>query len=64
MGVAFYKGQQLGSTDLDIFLENSSGVATNAAEIHYALFDVTTGQEVLLGVPRRTPANPAGFFMG
>lgn len=59
MGVAFFKGQQLGADDLNIYLENNSGVPTNAAEISYALFDVTTGAEVLLGVPRRSPANPA-----
>ncbi len=57
-GVAYFKGQQLGPSDLDIFLENTAGVPTNAAEIHYALYDVTTGQEVLLGVPKRNPANP------
>ena len=59
MGVAFFKGQQLGAADLNIYLENSSGVPTNAAEISYALYDVTTGAEALLGVPRRSPANPA-----
>lgn len=59
MSVAFFKGQQLGPEDLDINLVNASGHPTNAAEIHYALYDVTTGQEVLLGTPRRTPANPA-----
>lgn len=56
--VAFFKGQQLGPDDLNIYLENESGVPADAAEIHYALFDVTTGQEVLLGAPRRSPANP------
>jgi hypothetical protein len=59
MGVAFYRGQQLGPDDLSIFLENSAGHPTNAAEIHYALYDYTTGQEVLLGPPRRDPANPS-----
>lgn len=59
MSVAYFKGQQLGEEDLNIFLENASGVPTNAAEIHYALFDFTTGMEALLGPPRRSPANPA-----
>lgn len=59
MSVAFFKGQQLGQEDLNIFLENTSGTPSNAQEISYALYDVTTGQEALLGVPRRTPANPA-----
>lgn len=57
MSVSFYRGQQLGREDLNIFLTNSNGTPSNAAEIHYALFDVTTGKEVLLGVPRRRPAN-------
>lgn len=59
MSVAFYKGQQLGAEDLNIYLEDNAGHPTNAAEISYALYDFTTGQEVLLGVPRRTPANPS-----
>lgn len=59
MSVAFYRGQQLGEEDLNIYLDNSSGHPTDAAEITYALYDFTTGQEVLLGVPRRTPANPS-----
>jgi hypothetical protein len=59
MSTAFFKGQQLGPEDLNIFLVNSSEYPSNAAEIYYALFDFTTGEEVLLGVPRRTPANPA-----
>lgn len=58
MGVAFFKGKQLGPDDLDICLTNSSGTPTNAAEISYSLHDVTTGAEVLLGAPRRSPANP------
>ncbi len=58
MGVAFFKGKQLGPDDLNVCLENQAGTPTNAAEIHYALLDFTTGQEVLLGVPRRIPANP------
>ena len=59
MSVAFYRGQQLGCEDLNIYLENASGTPTNAAEIWYSLHDVTTGQEVLLGVPRRSPVNPS-----
>lgn len=59
MSVAFYKGQQLGCDDLNIYLEDASGHPTNAAEVYYALYDFTTGQEVLLGAPRRSPANPS-----
>ncbi len=59
MAVSFYRGQQLGRGDLNIFLTSSNGTPANAAEISYALFDFTTGREALLGPPRRTPANPS-----
>lgn len=59
MPVSYYRGQQLGREDLNIFLENSNNTPTNAAEISYALYDTTTGFEVLLGSPLRTPANPS-----
>jgi hypothetical protein len=59
MGTTFYRGQQLGRDDLNIFLVNASNTPVNAAEISYALYDFTTGQEVLVGVPEREPANPA-----
>lgn len=55
--VAFFRGQQLGVNDLDICLDNSAGNPVNAAEISYALYDATTGSEVLLGIPRRDPVN-------
>lgn len=59
MSVAFYRGQQLGREDLNIFMENAAGTPSAAADITYALYDFTTGQEVLLGNPRRTPTNPS-----
>lgn len=59
MGVVYFKGQQLGPDDLSIFLVDSNDVPVDAADITYALYDVTTGQEVLLGVPKRTPAHPS-----
>ena len=58
MSVAFFKGQQLGPEDLHVYLNSNSGTPVNAAEISYALYDFTTGREVLLGAPRRQPANP------
>jgi len=58
MSVCYFRGQQLGAEDLNIYLEDSNGSPTNAAEIYYALYDYTTGSEVLMGAPRRTPANP------
>jgi len=57
MSVAFFRGQQLGPKDLHICLANDADYPINAAEISYALYDLTTGREVLLGVPRRDPAN-------
>lgn len=57
--VAFFRGQQLGREDLNIFLVNASGTPINAAEISYALCDFTTGAEALLGNPSRAPANPS-----
>jgi hypothetical protein len=59
MGTTFYRGQQLGRNDLNIFLVNAASTPVNAAEISYALYDFTTGQEALVGVPLRTPANPS-----
>lgn len=49
----------MGREDLNIFLENSNNTPTNAAEITYALYDFTTGMEVLLGSPVRVPSNPS-----
>lgn len=58
MGVGFLRGQQLGRDDLNLFLTNSSGHPINAAEIYYAIYDFTTGMEVLVGAPKRTALNP------
>jgi hypothetical protein len=58
MGVGFLRGQQLGRDDLNLFLTNSSGHPINAAEIYYAIYDFTTGLEVLVGTPKRNPLNP------
>jgi hypothetical protein len=55
----YYRGQQLGRNDLNIFLVNAANTPVDAAEISYALYDFTTGSEVLIGVPIRTPANPS-----
>lgn len=59
MSVAFLRGQQLGRDDLNLSLVNASSHPANAAEISYALYDRSTGVEVLVGSPRRTPANPS-----
>ncbi len=56
MSVAFFKGQVLTSADLKIVIRNSSGVPVDPYYIRYALFDYTTGIDVLIGVPNRIPA--------
>jgi len=58
MGVGLLRGQQLGREDLNLFLTNASGHPVNAAEISYAIYDFTTGLEVLVGSNQRTPLNP------
>lgn len=58
MSVAFHRGKQLGNEDLNVFLENGSGRPADANEITYALYDFTTGAEVLVGPPRRQPVHP------
>ena len=62
MAVAFQPGQEVVRGDLDIFLTDSGGVPTNAAEITYALYFLDPGppeQEVLIGTTGRVPVNPA-----
>lgn len=62
MAVAFKPGQEIVRGDLDIFLTDSGGTPTNAAEITYSLFYLDPGppeQEVLIGAVGRIPVNPA-----
>ena len=59
MGVAFFRGQQLGRNDLNIFLLGVEGTPVDAAEISYALYDFTLGYEVLVGAPHRVPGHPS-----
>lgn len=59
MSSSFYRGQQLGRNDLNIFLVNANNTPVNAYEISYALYDFTTGYEVLVGLPIMTPVNPS-----
>ena len=62
MAVLFKRNQILGRGDLDIFLTNSSGNVSDAAEITYALYyvDPTPPEtDVLIGDPARVPENPS-----
>lgn len=60
MGVVFTQGSTLSRGDLDLFLSNTAGNATNAYSITYSLYyvDPGTGTEVLIGEDGRTPVNP------
>lgn len=59
MSSNFFRGQQLGRNDLNIFLVNAVNTPINAAEISFALYDFTTGSEVLIGLPMLDPVNPS-----
>ena len=59
MGVAFFRGQQLGRNDLNIFLNGVNDTPVDAAEISYALCDYSTGSEVVVGSPKRNPSHPS-----
>lgn len=61
MAVAFLPGTTLGQGDLDIFLTDSNSIATNAFEITYAIYWISTVfpfPEVLIGSSTRVPLNP------
>lgn len=59
MSVSFFKGQQLGRADLNLFITNANNTPTNAAIIYYTIYDFTTGAEVLVGPLERKPTNPS-----
>lgn len=62
MAIAFIPGQTIGRGDLDIFLTNKNGNATNAFDIYYAIYWVDPGPpeaEILLAPDHRIPVNPA-----
>jgi len=54
-GVAYHPGQVLGPQELYINLINERGNPFDPAEITYAIFDRTTGLEILVGSPKNTP---------
>jgi hypothetical protein len=61
MGVAFQPCDILGQGDLDIFLTDCNGIASNAFEITYAIYylsPIPPYPEVLIGSPNRVPINP------
>jgi hypothetical protein len=56
MAVAFIRGTTTGSSDLTITVRNSGGTLIDPYRIEYAIFDYTTGIEILMGSPVNTPA--------
>lgn len=56
---AFYRGQQLGRNDLNIFLEASDGTPEDAAEIFFGIYDFTLRSEVPVGSETKIPIHPS-----
>lgn len=55
MAVAFMRGSTTGPDDLTITVRDSSNVLIDPYILEYAVFDYTTGVEVLIGSPVNTP---------
>lgn len=55
MSLKFPLGKILGPEDLNICLTDADGHPTDVHSITYALYDVSTGVEVLLGPAQRVP---------
>lgn len=63
MSLKLPQGKILGPDDLSIALTDSDGCPTDVASITYALYDVSTGVEVLLGPAARVPVRrELGFY--
>lgn len=55
MAVAFLRGTTTGPNDLTIIVRDSSDHLIDPYRLEYAVYDYTTGLEVLLGSPVNTP---------
>lgn len=55
----YVRGTQTTRGDLALFTVDNANQPVNVAEISYALYDASSGVEVLLGSPNRAPINPA-----
>lgn len=55
MSVAFRRGSTTGPADLDIFIRNPQGDLMDPVRLSYAVYDRTTGIEVLQGSPACVP---------
>lgn len=58
MSATFVRGTMVGRGDLDLFTVDNSNQPINVFEISYAIYDATTGIDVLIGSDARTPINP------
>jgi hypothetical protein len=58
MSAVFVRGSAIGRGDLELFTVDNANLPANVFEISYAIYDVTTGVEVLIGSSARTPINP------
>jgi hypothetical protein len=54
----YVRGNQTTRGDLDLYTVDNANQPVNVAEISYALYDASTGVEVLLGSSARSPINP------
>jgi len=58
VSVVFCPGQTTGRNELSIILTNSDGQRQDSYSISYAIFDNTSGSELLIGAAARVPENP------
>ena len=58
MSAVFVRGSMVGRGDLDLFTVDNLNQPVNVFEISYAIYDATTGIDVLIGSDTRTPINP------
>lgn len=57
MAVAFQRGSTTGPNDLDITVRDVGGNLIDPFRLEYAIYDATTGVEVLIGSPVNYPAH-------
>jgi hypothetical protein len=57
MAVAFKRGSTTGPNDLQITVRDSGGLLIDPFRLEYAVYDATTGVEILMGSPVNTPVH-------
>ena len=58
MSAVFVRGTIVGRGDLDLYTVDNANQPVNVFEITYAIYDATTGIDVLIGNAQRAPINP------